>query len=69
MRLSTSPVVNVFNYDEWCRRVDQLTYYLCTEHLFALAKHDDVRLITSFHTDGDCDLCIAAHDESERGLE
>ena len=69
MRLSTSTVVQVVNYDEWCRRIDQPTYHLCTEHIFALAKHNDVRLSTSFHTDGDCDLCIAAHDEVERGLE
>lgn len=69
MRLNTSPVVSRTDYSSWCRRVDQPTYHLCVEHICALAKHNDVRLSTSFHTDVDCDLCIGSQDQYERGLE
>lgn len=68
MKLSTSPVVTITDYDSWCRRWDQPVYYLCTEHIFALAKHNDVRLCTSFHTEGYCDLCEEALLAAERAL-
>lgn len=69
MRLNTSPVSAITDYTEWCRRVDQPTYHLCESHIFALAKHNDVRLSTSFYTEGDCDLCVAAHDKAESEME
>jgi hypothetical protein len=55
--ISTSTVVSITDYSTWARRIDQPRYNLCADHVFALAKHDDVRLCTSFYTEDDCSLC------------